>query len=124
MHVEITFLRFVLQNSFIQVKICFIRHIIVHPNICRSFDISRFFFFLNTATALKHRGSFFFGSVYNQESKSTALKLMLRRTIPFNTATPTRLRSVLMASATVQRFSSGSNLSTVLSESPVIQFVC
>ena len=33
---------FFCKVSFIQAKICFIGHIIVHPNICRSFNISVF----------------------------------------------------------------------------------
>ena len=52
--------------------ICFIRHIIIHPNICRSFHILSFF--NNTATALKHRGSFFFGSVCIEEIQRRNVK--------------------------------------------------
>ena len=46
MQVETAFSGFFLQNAFIRVKICFIGHIIVRPNISRSFDI--FIFLLNT----------------------------------------------------------------------------
>ena len=49
MHLGIAFSRFLLQNAFIRVKVCFIGHIIVRSNICRSFDIFSFFvFFLIT----------------------------------------------------------------------------
>ena len=63
MDVEFTFSGFLLQNAFIQAKIWFIGHITVHLNIilCRSFGTE---FFNNTATAFKHSGSFYFGSVY------------------------------------------------------------
>ena len=42
MDVEIAFSRFLLQSAFIPVKICFIGHIIVRPNICRSYDFFSF----------------------------------------------------------------------------------
>ena len=49
MDVAIAFNGFLLQNAFIQIKICFIGHIIVRLNIYRSFDIFRVFFIhLNT----------------------------------------------------------------------------
>ena len=55
MDVEIAFSGFRLQHVFIRVKICFIGHTMVRPNICMSFDILSSF--NNTATALKHRGA-------------------------------------------------------------------
>ena len=58
MDVEIAFSGFLLQHTFIRVKICFIEHTIVCPNICRSLDI--FSCFNNTATALKHMESLLF----------------------------------------------------------------
>ena len=61
MHVEIDFSGFLLQNTFIRVKIGFIGHIIVRSKICRSFDI--FSFFNNTGSELKHRRIFFFQNI-------------------------------------------------------------
>ena len=65
-HVEIAFSWFLLQNAFILVEICFTGHIIVLSTIYRSFYI---FSFNKTVTALKHRGSFLFGSVYTSIEK-------------------------------------------------------
>ena len=108
MDVEIDISGFLLQNAFMRVKICFIGHKFVRPNICRSFDILSHF--NNIATALKLRGSFFFffvqyiyvGSVYPDSwSKSFIVSTCKQG----DTSNPCNYRGIIIVNTIATMFS-------------------